>query len=544
MARGKRKRQQTTPDGSEGSPSGSGGVAGLSTAIDDTVKSFFEGLINGLRTELDTKVSEIKDELRGSLHRVNERIDFVSDELEAEKDRNIVLEEKVNELGGCMEFIRERVLEQNAYSRRNNLKLFGIREMGRQGRGESVFDTLRVVLDFLNNRLQVRVSEQDICICHRLGDFEEGRHRTIIVKFVRRLTRVRILQQRHLLKRSGIVIAEDLSPETNRLFFELRDAIGAGNVWTRDGKIFANTPEGPKCVTRSNMTAVIDMVLHAARSGHRDRTRGPGGSRDGYRRRGGGERTSRQDSGRPSGHHDRRRTSRDARDRSWDRGGGEQTGRPDSDRHLVRGHRDPRRDSRDRGRAWGGERVARQYSDHDRDRDLSRGHRDCRRDSRGSRSRGRGWGGGQAARPDGDRGLALGSRDHRRDSRSPRDRGRGRDGDQTQHSDAALDPRHNSRRRSSHGGSRDPGDRHGRGGGDPVVRNDIDPDLDFADFDQNEGFQEMDEGHDQDTPRTGWGNQGAEGTRLWGTGPTRGGPGGSTRGGQGVRGGRARTPSF
>ena len=220
MAR-KRKRQQTSPggsEGSEGSPSGSGGVAGLSTAIDDTVKSFFEGLINGLRTELDTKVSEIKEELRGSLHRVHERIDFVSDELEAEKDRNIVLEEKVNEIGSCMEFIREKVLEQNAYSRRNNLKLFGIREMERQGRGESVFDTLRVVLDFLNNRLKVKVSEHDICICHRLGDFEEGRHRTIIVKFVRRLTRVRVLQQRHMLKRSGIVVAEDLSPETDYFF--------------------------------------------------------------------------------------------------------------------------------------------------------------------------------------------------------------------------------------------------------------------------------------------------------------------------------------
>ena len=543
MARGKRKRHQTSP-GEDASP-GSGPVAraGLETAVDETVKTFFEGLINGLRGELDTKIVEIKDELRGSLHEVYDEIDEMSRRLDTEIDKNIVLEEKVEEIGRCMGFLREKVTEQNAYSRRNNIKLFGIRERGRQGRAESVFDTLRVVLDFLNNRLQVRVSEHDICICHRLGEFEEGRHRTIIVKFVRRLTRIAVLQQRHLLKRSGIVIAEDLSPETNRLFFELRDAVGARNVWTRDGKIFVNTPEGYKSVTRSNMAEVIDIVLNADRSGHRDRRRGSHGSRDRHRRRGGGEQTGRQGGGRAvRGSYDRRHTSRDSRDRTRGLGVGEQTRRPDSDRDLVRGHPDYRRDSRDRDWSRGGERMARRSSVHDRD--SGRGNQDQRRDSRGSRDGGRGRGGGQTARRDDNRTLAQGPPGHRRDSWSPRDRGRGRGGDQTQHSDAAIEPRHNSHRRSSRERSRDPGDGHGRVGGDPVARHDIDSYLDFADFDQNDGFQEINEGHDQDTPRTGWGNHEAEGTRLWGPRPARGGPGGSTRGGQRGRGGRARTPSF
>ena len=381
--------EKASPSGDGSSPPESAERAGLSTAVDDTVKSFFEGLINGLKTELDakigdikdelddfgieleTKIGEIRDELRGSLHGVQVRIDEVTDELDAEKDKNKALEERVEELGRCLDFLKERATEQNAYSRRNNLKFFGIRERGRQGRGESEFDTLRTVLDFLNNKLQVRVNENDIGICHRLGDFKEGKHRTIIVQLVRRFTRIRILQNRHLLKRSGIVIAEDLSPETNRLFFELRDAIGAGNVWTRDGKIFANTPEGPRCVTRSNMTAVIDTVLHADRGWYRDRRRGSRGSRDRYRGRGGGEQTGGQGGGRDRarGHHYRRHASQDSRDRGRVRGWrfGEQTSRPDGDRDLARSHRDRRRDSRDRDRDWSGERVARRSSVHDRD---------------------------------------------------------------------------------------------------------------------------------------------------------------------------------
>ena len=108
--------EKASPSGDGSSPPESAERAGLSTAVDDTVKSFFEGLINGLKTELDakigdikdelddfgieleTKIGEIRDELRGSLHGVQVRIDEVTDELDAEKDKNKALEERVEEL--------------------------------------------------------------------------------------------------------------------------------------------------------------------------------------------------------------------------------------------------------------------------------------------------------------------------------------------------------------------------------------------------------------------------------------------------------------
>ena len=129
------------------------------------------------------------------------------------------------------------------------------------------------------------------------------------------------------------------------------------------------------------------------------------------------------------------------------------------------------------------------------DRDLARGHQDGRRDSRGS---GQGVGGGQTARQDGDLApLAHGPVGHRRDSRSPRHGiERGRDGDRTtgQHSEAVLDPGHDSR------------------------------DLD----DEPQGM-------DQDSTPLSWGNRRAEGTRLWDS---------PARGRQGARRRQARSPSY
>ena len=77
---------------------------------------------------------------------------------------------KVKQMDHCFETLRGRVGDGAQYSRSNNLKIYELKEERRGGRGESVFDTLRVVLDFLNNRLGLRVREEDICIYHRLGE--------------------------------------------------------------------------------------------------------------------------------------------------------------------------------------------------------------------------------------------------------------------------------------------------------------------------------------------------------------------------------------
>ena len=329
MGKSKRKRTEQNSFGDElESPNG---MASLSSAVDETVKSFFEGLINGLKSELNVKVNEIREEFRGSLHDVNVRVDSLSRALGKEKEKNAHMEEKLNEMSDCMGLLRDRVAEQEQYSRRNNIRIFGLREEeGSQGRGENVFDTLRVVLKFLNTRLMLRVSEQDVCVCHRLGEKAEGRNRAIIVKFVQRMTRIRILQNKHMLRGSHIVIAEDLSPERSRLFFELREAIGARNVWTREGKIFANTPEGRQCVTWHNKDAIVDAVLHAASTpgDHAPRPRFIG---HGTRQR-----------------HDRRRDSRGPRDRGPGRDGRDGSQALDPVSSASTRNSDPARVERDR----------------------------------------------------------------------------------------------------------------------------------------------------------------------------------------------------
>ena len=435
MGKSKRKRLNQESPGTQ--ESGSPVRATLESSLDDTVKSFFEGMINGLKTEVFAKVDDIREELGGSVQEVNIKVDNLALALDREREKNARLEEKVKEMDYCLKTLGGRVGEGAQYSRSNNLKIYGLREERRGGRGENIFDTLRVVLDFLNNRLGLRVMEEDICICHRLGDYEDGRYRSVVVKFVRRMTKVLVLQNSHRLKHSGIVIAGDLTPERNKLFHELRERLGVRNVWTRDGKVFVNTQEGAKLVDFQNKEEVIHAVLHEAPApdDFRPRVIGRGRGRGGFdyagsrdrdlRRWEGGQGVRRSDfdgAGRrrdDSGSRD----SRGSRNRGYERdggpgarrhdGGGVGGGRGDWDRQRRRDFSAPR-DSRGpyylaNGR--GRHAVPRQrHQDRGRRADYS-GSRDSR-DTRDSLSQGHGRNDDTRARQR-DGGRLRGSRDSR-----------------------------------------------------------------------------------------------------------------------------------
>ena len=143
----------------------------------------------------------------------------------------------------------EELEELRQYTRRNSLRIYGIKE----STGEN---TDRIVLDLCKNKLNVDLNPAEICRTHRLGKRSihnetytdkdgntKPKHRGIIVKLVSYNTRQRIFSAKKKLKGLGIVIREDLTKRRSELLREAQARYSKEKVWSQDGRIFYQGPD-------------------------------------------------------------------------------------------------------------------------------------------------------------------------------------------------------------------------------------------------------------------------------------------------------------
>ena len=140
-------------------------------------------------------------------------------------------------------------LEQ--YSRRNNLRIFGLPET-MDGKLEDE------VLHLFNTQLNLQIKREDIDRVHRLGrtgntNKRNGKvGRPLIVRFANYKSRRTVFEQKKMLKGTGIVIREDLCQGRLDLYKKAIDKFSYNNVWTVDGKICFKYKNLTKYVTTEN----------------------------------------------------------------------------------------------------------------------------------------------------------------------------------------------------------------------------------------------------------------------------------------------------
>lgn len=118
-------------------------------------------------------------------------------------------------------------LEQ--YSRRDNLKLVGVPERPNE-------DCVQLVKEVASD-LNINLQDQEISTAHRLKS-RSKRGNPIIVRFVRRETKINILSKKKQLKdkRKETFIEEDLTPLRSKLFWTVKKDETVEAAWVRDGK--------------------------------------------------------------------------------------------------------------------------------------------------------------------------------------------------------------------------------------------------------------------------------------------------------------------
>ncbi|KAB0802302.1 hypothetical protein PPYR_04488 [Photinus pyralis] len=124
----------------------------------------------------------------------------------------------------------EKLDDLEQYVRRNNLRIFGVKEAV----GE---DTDQIVIALIKNKLNIDISLNDLERSHRVGPKVSQFARPIIVKFCSYRKRAEVFGNKKLLKKTGFVIREDLTKRRYKLVQSAQEKYGKNNVWTADGKI-------------------------------------------------------------------------------------------------------------------------------------------------------------------------------------------------------------------------------------------------------------------------------------------------------------------
>lgn len=211
-----------------------------------------------LRTLFRELMVEMKQEL---LNSVVNRIEMLESRIFDKDAKNDELNKEVTSLQNEVvdhktkhEALRNRIDSSNEkmtrlhndmeqYSRANNIRIHGIVSTDAFETADQTTDT---VIKTLNEKMKLKLRKEDVDIAHRLRKVVGG-NQEVIVKLQSRLVKETILNNRKLLKDTGIYINEDLTKMNQEVLMSVKkkrpDTVN--NAFSRNGviKYFTKTGE-------------------------------------------------------------------------------------------------------------------------------------------------------------------------------------------------------------------------------------------------------------------------------------------------------------
>ena len=195
----------------------------------DTLKSMEKQitLMSDSLESLHTEVKDIKSELdtikdlqislentQATLSDVEQNVTVIKTTLDSHEKQIDKLDHKLALNMRENKILKEQILHQDVYSRRENLIFVGLSE----DEEESNQETVRKIRDLFTNKLGIAdVANIKFQRCHRLGvSSDKNKPRDVIVRFVLFPDRENIWENRKRLKESNIIMKEDFPPEIER----------------------------------------------------------------------------------------------------------------------------------------------------------------------------------------------------------------------------------------------------------------------------------------------------------------------------------------
>ena len=159
-----------------------------------------------VQSQIETTQNEV-DQLKVKVASYDYKYDIVAKQLSESRMEN--------------EMLKERLLQLEAYGRRENLRFIGIKE----DKAESAASLYKKMQDIFVNNLGIsHGADFEYQRCHRIGPMGQNKsvNREVIFRFTKFQERELVWSNRRMLKGSNIIIKEDFPPEIeqrrNRLY--------------------------------------------------------------------------------------------------------------------------------------------------------------------------------------------------------------------------------------------------------------------------------------------------------------------------------------
>ena len=162
----------------------------------------------------------------------NEFVNLIDVRMKALEDTNTRL--KCKELHRKLGEVDAKANENEQYSRRNNLRFYGITE-------KETEDCYDEVVKFCDRELGVVIERSEIDRVHRIGkpQHDNGRPRAIIIKLKSFHSKISILKNKRRLRGKSLYVNEDLTRINQQLLMYAKEKCrDTALVYTSDGHIF------------------------------------------------------------------------------------------------------------------------------------------------------------------------------------------------------------------------------------------------------------------------------------------------------------------
>jgi hypothetical protein len=200
-----------------------GSFAEFAKMMDEYLKNssiFKDVIVSAVNTAIDVKIQPLQEEIAS-----------LKDEVALLKSKFVIVEAKAN--------------ENEQYSRRNNIRIFGLPE----AKDENCY---KIVIDLCKDELKIDVTSDDIDRAHRVGKLKQAdaltvgegqaspQPRAMIVKLNGYFTKLKFMRAKRNLSGKRIYINEDLTKINHRLLLNVKELCSPGvKVYSVDGTVVA-----------------------------------------------------------------------------------------------------------------------------------------------------------------------------------------------------------------------------------------------------------------------------------------------------------------
>ncbi|KAK3928872.1 Protein unc-13-like protein C [Frankliniella fusca] len=191
-----------------------------------------------------------KDLLTLVTQALNQALNPVKDSIESLHQEVEGLRRELKEKDVQIRELNDKLDEREQYSRRNNLRIFGVKESPRENTDMEVIK--------IAEQCGVSIVGSQIDRSHRVGKVGPN-PRPIIVKFIGYGPRSKIFSAKKCLKGTSVTVREDLTSHRLALLKRAVQAYTLQKVWTHDGVILINT--GNQRPSRVKCSADLDYLL-------------------------------------------------------------------------------------------------------------------------------------------------------------------------------------------------------------------------------------------------------------------------------------------